>query len=169
MARERGLTVDVRGFNKLMEEQKARARAAQKKQVIEVSQVETTKPTEFVGYDRLETEAKVLEIIDVKDKTAVILDTSPFYAEMGGQVGDTGELEHGSQLWLITDTQKAGNASLHFITDAEGPGSLVNRKSEIGNRKSSRGFRGDPLRRSPSPRIHPTPPHRDAPAPLGLA
>ena len=51
MARERGLTVDVAGFNKLMDEQKARARAAQKKQVIELSQVETTTPTQFVGYD----------------------------------------------------------------------------------------------------------------------
>ncbi len=45
------MTVDVAGFNKLMEEQKARARAAQKKQVIELSQVETTTPTQFVGYD----------------------------------------------------------------------------------------------------------------------
>ena len=93
MARERGLTVDVAGFNKLMEEQKARARAAQKKQVIELSQVETTTPTQFVGYDNLESPAKVLEVVGVKDKTAVILDTSPLYAEMGGQVGDTGELE----------------------------------------------------------------------------
>ena len=93
MARERGLTVDVAGFNKLMEEQKARARAAQKKQVIELSQVETTTPTQFVGYDKLEAPAKVLEVVGVKDKTAVILDTSPLYAEMGGQVGDTGETE----------------------------------------------------------------------------
>ena len=63
MARERGLTVDVAGFNKLMEEQKARARAAQKKQVIELSQVETTTPTQFVGYDKLEAPAKVLEVV----------------------------------------------------------------------------------------------------------
>jgi alanyl-tRNA synthetase len=115
MARERGLTVDVAGFNKLMDEQKARARAAQKKQVIELSQVETTTPTQFVGYDKLESPAKVLEVIGIKDQTAVILDTSPLYAEMGGQVGDTGELEHGSQLWRIANTQKAGNAWLHFL------------------------------------------------------
>ena len=75
MARERGLTVDVAGFNRLMEEQKARARAAQKKQVIELSQVETTTPTQFVGYDKLESPAKVLEVVGVKDKTAVILDS----------------------------------------------------------------------------------------------
>jgi alanyl-tRNA synthetase len=115
MARERGLTVDVAGFNKLMEEQKARARAAQKKQVIELSQVETTTPTQFVGYENLDAPAKVLEVVGVKDKTAVILDVSPFYAEMGGQVGDTGELEHGSRLWRITNTQKAGTTWLHYL------------------------------------------------------
>ena len=57
MARERGLTVDVAGFNKLMEEQRTRARAAQKKTVISLSQIETTTPTKFVGYDKLETQA----------------------------------------------------------------------------------------------------------------
>ena len=122
MARERGLTVDVEGFNKLMDEQKARARAAQKKTVIELSQIETTTPTTFVGYDKLETPAKVLEVVSVKDKTAVILDTSACYAEMGGQVGDTGELEHGAQLWRITNTQKSGNTWLHFL-EARSPNS----------------------------------------------
>ncbi len=117
MARERGLTVDVEGFNKLMEEQKARARAAQKKTVIELSQIETQTPTDFVGYDKLETPAKVLEVVALKDKTAVILDTSACYAEMGGQVGDTGELEHGANLWRVTNTQKSGNTWLHFIEE----------------------------------------------------
>src|SRR5207244_3658441 len=115
MARERGLTVDGKAFNKLMEEQKARARAAQKKQIIELSQVETAEPTQFIDYDKLESPAKVLELLNGKDKTAVILDTSPFYAEMGGQVGDTGEMEHGTQLWRIINTQKSGNAWLHVL------------------------------------------------------
>ena len=92
MARERGLTVDRDGFEKLMEEQRARARAAQKKEVISLSQIETTTPTKFVGYDRLAVEAKVLEVVSLKNKTAVVLDTSACYAEMGGQVGDTGEI-----------------------------------------------------------------------------
>ena len=118
MARERGLTVDKEGFEKLMEEQRARARAAQKKEVISLSQIETTTPTKFVGYEKLEVQAKVLEVVSLKDKTAVILDTSACYAEMGGQVGDTGELEHGSQLWRITNTQKSGNTWLHFIEEA---------------------------------------------------
>jgi alanyl-tRNA synthetase len=114
MARERGLAVDVEGFNKLMDEQKARARAAQKKTVIELSQIETTTPTAFIGFDTLETPAKVLEVVQLKDKTAVILDTSACYAEMGGQVGDTGELSGSGQLWRIANTQKSGNTFLHL-------------------------------------------------------
>jgi alanyl-tRNA synthetase len=117
MARERGLTVDVAGFNKLMEEQRARARAAQKKTMISLSQIETTTPTKFVGYDKMETQAKVIEVVSLKDKTAVILDTSACYAEMGGQIGDTGELKHGGQLWRVTNTQKSGNTWLHFVED----------------------------------------------------
>ncbi len=118
MARERGLSVNVAGFNELMEEQKARARAAQKKQVIELSQVDVNTPTQFIGYDKLEAPAKVLDIVQVKDKTAVVLDTSPFYAEMGGQVGDTGELSMGGQLWRVADTQKVGETWLHFLDSA---------------------------------------------------
>jgi len=117
MARERGLTVDVEGFNKLMEEQRARARKAQKQEVIELSQVEIKAPTKFIGYDKLEAPARVLEVVGLKDKTAVIVDTSTCYAEMGGQVGDTGELSGGSQLWRIISTQRSGNTWLHFIEE----------------------------------------------------
>jgi alanyl-tRNA synthetase len=125
MAGEQGLIVDVAGFNTLMQEQKSRARAAQKKQVIELSQVETTTPTAFIGFDKLESPAKVLEVIDVKDKTAVVLDTSPFYAEMGGQVGDTGQLTAGADLWRITNTQKTGNTWLHFLASGHGQSAVV--------------------------------------------
>ncbi len=121
MARERGLTVDEPGFKKLMEEQKTRARAAQVKQVIELSQIETTTPTQFVGYDKLESPAKVLEVVSAKGKTGVIFDTSPLYAAMGGQVGDAGELSVSGTLWRIIDTQKAGSASLHVLTDDNAP------------------------------------------------
>jgi alanyl-tRNA synthetase len=129
MARERGLTVDKEGFEKLMEEQRNRARAAQKKEVIAVSQVETTAPTKFVGYDELAVQAKVLEVLSLKDKTAVILDTTPCYAEMGGQVGDTGEILVAADVsrrtspdgadscpqLRITNTQKSGNTFLHVL------------------------------------------------------
>ena len=121
MARERGLTVDKDGFEKLMEEQRARARAAQKKEVISLSQIETTTPTKFVGFDNLAVEAKVLEVVSLKDKTAVILDTSSAYAEMGGQVGDTGELTGSGQLWRVVNTQKSGNTFLHFVEGGDAP------------------------------------------------
>jgi alanyl-tRNA synthetase len=133
MARERGLTVDKDGFEKLMEEQRARARAAQKKEVISLSQIETTAPTKFVGFEKLESPARVLEVVSVKDKTAVVLDTSPFYAEMGGQVGDTGEISTGGNLWRISNTQKSGNTWLHFINDLGTAEEIVNRKSQIVN------------------------------------
>ena len=123
MARERGLTVDKEGFEKLMEEQRTRARSAQKKEVISLSQVETTTPTKFVGFDTLQTAAKVLEVVAVKDKTAVILDASACYAEMGGQVGDTGEIflaATGLAPLRITNTQKSGNTWLHVV-DSETP------------------------------------------------
>jgi len=121
MARERGLTVDKEGFEKLMEEQRARARAAQKKEVISLSQIETTTPTKFVGYEELAVEAKVLEVVSLKDKTAVILDRSACYAEMGGQVGDTAELTGSGQLWRVTNTQKSGNTFLHFVEGGDAP------------------------------------------------
>ena len=124
MARERGLTVDVPGFNKLMDEQKARARAAQKKEIIELSQVESDAATNFVGYDQLDAQSRILEVVALKEKTAVIIETSPCYAEMGGQVGDTGEIAGSGKLWHIANTQKLGNASLHFVdtrSDADFP------------------------------------------------
>jgi alanyl-tRNA synthetase len=105
MARERGLTVDKEGFEKLMEEQRARARAAQKKEIISLSQIETTTPTKFVGYETSCETATVLEVIGMKEKTAIVLDVSPFYAEMGGQVGDSG--------WLVVENYK--------LRDTDGP------------------------------------------------
>jgi alanyl-tRNA synthetase len=133
MAREIHLEVDHQRFEQLMDDQRARARAAQKKEVISLSQIETTTPTKFVGFDKLETNAKVVEVVSLKEKTAVILDTSACYAEMGGQVGDTGELSVSGQLWRIVNTQKSGNAWLHFISDAETAEGIVNRKSQIVN------------------------------------
>jgi alanyl-tRNA synthetase len=121
MARERGLAVDTGGFEKLMEEQRARARAAQKKEVITVSEISTKEPTRFGGYDDFSVMAKVLELVDLKGKLAVVLDRSACYAEMGGQVGDTGELRAGSNLWRIANTQKAGDVWLHVLEGDEVP------------------------------------------------
>jgi alanyl-tRNA synthetase len=115
MARERGLTVDKEGFEVLMNQQRERARAAQKKSVIKLSEIETKEPTSFLGYDAEETESKVLEVVTVGDKTAVILDATPCYAEMGGQLGDTGTLLAGAEVLSIANTQKSGNTFLHYL------------------------------------------------------
>ena len=119
MARERGLTVDKEGFEVLMNQQRERARAAQKKSVIKLSEIETKEPTTFLGYDAEETESKVLEVVTVGDKTAVILDATPCYAEMGGQLGDTGTLLAGAEVLSIANTQKSGNTFLHYLASED--------------------------------------------------
>ena len=115
MARERGLTVDKDGFETLMEEQRERARAAQKKTVIKLSEIETKEATEFKGYDLPEVESKVLELVHMDGKAAVVLDASPFYAEMGGQLGDTGTLLAGAEIIPVHNTQKSGHTWLHYV------------------------------------------------------
>jgi len=123
LARERGLTVDTAGFDKLMEEQKQRAREAGKKnkQVVSVSEIETKAPTKFIGYDNLEADVRVLEVVEMKDKTGVVLDVSTCYAEMGGQIGDAGQLILGANTYPISATTKVGNTWLHFIEGDEAP------------------------------------------------
>ncbi|MGC8744211.1 MAG: alanine--tRNA ligase [Verrucomicrobiia bacterium] len=121
MARERGFSVDTERFEKLMEEQRERARRAQKKEIIEISQVECQTPTNFVGYNQIEAEGHIIDVVKIKNKTAVILDVSPFYAEMGGQIGDTGEIIAGTDIWKVIDTQKAGDVYLHFINETSEP------------------------------------------------
>jgi alanyl-tRNA synthetase/REP element-mobilizing transposase RayT len=121
MARERGLSVDVEGFEKLMEEQRARGRSAQKKQIVELSEIGSDKPTNFLGYDHDHTGADVQEVFTVKDRTAVVLNNSVCYAEMGGQVGDTGEIVRADRRWQIANTQKAGNAWVHLLANGDAP------------------------------------------------
>jgi alanyl-tRNA synthetase len=130
MARERGLTVDVAGFEKLMDEQRKRAREDHdsKKSVVTVAtenlQVE---PTVFLGYDNLEAEAVVEAVLPGAEKTFdVILDKTPFYAEMGGQVGDTGLVHVPGHEWTeigrlnVLDTQKQGDVHVHRAKLADG-------------------------------------------------
>jgi alanyl-tRNA synthetase len=121
MAREHGLLVDTVGFERLMEEQRARARAAQKKTIISASQVDTSKPTRFIGFEQFQAKATVHEAVRLEDKLALTVDVSPFYAEMGGQVGDTGEAQAGGKVWRIVNTQKTGSTFLHFLGEDDGP------------------------------------------------
>jgi alanyl-tRNA synthetase len=138
MARERGLTVDIVGFEKLMDEQRERARKAQKKTAITIEDGKLdVAATKFLGYDFLETEAVVEAVLPGKSPNEfnIVLDRTPLYAEMGGQVGDRGLLHvpghdrtEVGQL-TISDTQKRGDAFVHIATLRDGrapePGEAV--------------------------------------------
>src|SRR4030095_2731027 len=129
MARERGLVVDVTGFEKLMEEQRERARKGQKKETISVEEGELkAAPTRFLGYEFLEAEAVVETVLPSKESEElnVVLDQTPFYAEMGGQVGDRGLLHVPGHdrtevgLVRVIDTQKRGDVFVHRAKVVEG-------------------------------------------------
>ena len=120
LARERGFSFDETEFKAFMAKQKKASEEGRVTEVITLSEIQTQTPTHFVGYDNLFAEATVQEVVALKDKTAVVLDVSPAYAEMGGQVGDTGEIAGGGQLWNVLNTQKSGNTWLHFIESVMG-------------------------------------------------
>jgi alanyl-tRNA synthetase len=152
MAREHGLSVDVAGFEKLMEEQRARARNAQKKEKISVEEEELrAAPTKFLGYDFLEAETVVATVLpgSKPEELNVVLDRTPFYAEMGGQVGDRGLLHvpghdrtEVGQLHVV-DTQKRGEIFVHRAKLVEGrapePGEAVRVAVDVDRRKSIQG------------------------------
>jgi len=120
MAREKGLSVDMEGFNKALEEQKNRSRAATAIDTGDWVMVNEDRETEFVGYDLTEIETEIVKYRKVKAKGKeqyqIVLAQTPFYAESGGQVGDTGRLEdHSRQFWVeITDTKKENGVIVHF-------------------------------------------------------
>jgi alanyl-tRNA synthetase len=114
VCRERDVTVDVAGFDAAMERQKAAGRAAGKFKMDRVLEY-AGEVNKFVGYEKLEAQAKIAAIyVDGTSVAAlksgqdgiVVLDTTPFYAESGGQVGDAGALESGSARFAVDDTQK---------------------------------------------------------------
>ncbi|HYJ61587.1 MAG TPA: alanine--tRNA ligase [Actinomycetota bacterium] len=117
-----GLDVDWDRFDALLDEQRARARAAAKKVEIGLD-AGTVPPTEFVGYAQLAAEAPLtllldgdhaqLEVAEEGQEVAVFLDRTPFYAEGGGQVGDQGVIRTATGTIRVTDTQPAGDAILH--------------------------------------------------------
>jgi len=124
LAAERGLTVDTAGFETEMEKQRQRGRAAQKKEVlVAATEGETTdtNPTEFLGYTELNAQAKLIEAVRSDSDTFLVFDRTPFYAEMGGQAGDTGTILIGGHLLTVTDTvkDKAGRF-LHRVAEGHG-------------------------------------------------
>jgi len=117
--RENGMTVDIEAFNAEMQQQKDRARGAAAKEAADW--VEVNPGTEqFVGYDCAECEAKILRYRHVKQKNReyyqIILDRTPFYAEMGGQVGDKGRLiAPDGEIVEVFDTKKENNTGVHLV------------------------------------------------------
>ncbi len=151
VARERGLTIDMAGFDSEMNIQKERARKAgdfeSKK-----SSVVIENPTEFLGYDHFDNEATITAIIKNNEsinelsegqEAIIILDQSSFYGESGGQVGDQGTLSNKSTQFKVSDTQKqASSAFEHFgILDSGSlkVGDKVNGVVDIDRRKKIMG------------------------------
>jgi alanyl-tRNA synthetase len=120
MAREKGLGVDLEGFRICLEQQKERSRAATAIDTDDWVVLREEENVEFVGYDQTEAEARILKYRRVKAKGKeqyqIVLDKTPFYAESGGQVGDTGKLLAESGEWTInvTDTKKENGLIVHF-------------------------------------------------------
>lgn len=130
IAEENGLKVDEEGFKAAMKEQKDRAKAAtQKISVtgdIKYAKVEEkVGATNFVGYTDLECDAKILETLDGEGYIDVVLDKTPFYAECGGQVGDSGVIENDSMKLEVLTTFKVNKLFVHRCE-------LVNGEVEIG-------------------------------------
>jgi alanyl-tRNA synthetase len=125
IVRAKGMSVDVEGFTEAMEAQRERSRSARSSQTALIIQ-RAVKPyaTKFVGYDYLEYETKVVGLYDENGplksakegaEIAVVVENTPFYAESGGQVGDTGRITHASGTIDVVDTIKAGGDTIVHI------------------------------------------------------
>ncbi len=124
VAMERNLKIDMAGFEREMEAQRERARAASSFKSAEIGAVTVDQPTQFTGYERLSDAGKILQITRGTDLAQtdslragesgnIVLDRTPFYAESGGQVGDRGVLRAGDAVFRVEDTQKHGQVHVH--------------------------------------------------------
>lgn len=121
LASEKGLEVDMVGFQKGLEAQKQRSRAAAAIETEDwVELVTDIQPTQFVGYDTLMCESKILKYRKIKTKGKsffqIVLDKTPFYAESGGQVGDKGYLQNINEKIRIDNTIKENNLTIHLTS-----------------------------------------------------
>ncbi|WEK32423.1 MAG: alanine--tRNA ligase [Candidatus Pseudomonas phytovorans] len=129
IARERELTIDEAGFEREMDAQRERARSASAFGMDYNSVVKVDSATEFLGYDTTEGQGKIIALykdgqavdqLGEGEQGVVVLDRTPFYAESGGQVGDTGFLQAGAARFDVRDTTKTGGAFLHHGVVASG-------------------------------------------------
>jgi len=122
IARERDLSIDEAGFEKEMAAQRQRAREAGKFAVDYNSIVKVEDETEFSGYDAIEGQGQIIAIykdgtlvdeVTEGDEALIVLNQTPFYAESGGQIGDTGIFKNETGIFEVQDTKKSGNAFVH--------------------------------------------------------
>ncbi len=118
MARENGKEVDMEGFDRCMQEQKNRSRKATAMTTDDWTQVSEDDSVEFVGYDETTSACEIVKYRKIKkgnkEQYQIVLSRTPFYAESGGQIGDTGTLEADGDKVFITDTQKENNLIVHY-------------------------------------------------------
>jgi alanyl-tRNA synthetase len=119
IASEKGFTVDEEGFTAEMKKQKDRSRAATELDMGDWTLLQDQPSGTFIGYNQLNAEAKVLKYRKIKAKGKeqyqLVLDQTPFYAESGGQVGDTGLLRFNGEAIAVTDTKKENDLIVHFV------------------------------------------------------
>ena len=129
IARERGLTLDYEGYEKAMEQQRERARAASKFGIdYNAAGIRIDGKTEFTGYERIDGHETIRAVLvngeektaEAGDEAVIVLARTPFYAESGGQVGDTGLLTWSGGRFRVDDTRKEGDNHLHIGTVVEG-------------------------------------------------
>ncbi|PSF05300.1 alanine--tRNA ligase [Marinobacter fuscus] len=150
IARERGLTLDYEGYEKAMESQRERARAASKFGIdYNAAGIVIEGKTEFTGYDHIDGHERIRTVLvageernaEAGDECVVVLERTPFYAESGGQVGDTGLLTWSGGRFQVTDTRKEGDNHLHVGTLIEGeifPGLEVDARIDHARREHTK-------------------------------